>query len=85
MEEIYQCKSCGCLLLTSKGSKKPLFCTVCRGGLVPVEVKVDKWKSYQCPNCNFIFSLEERVKPYKCPHCNYTFVTTPHRKFDERL
>ncbi|MEO0300976.1 MAG: hypothetical protein ABIM98_03265 [candidate division WOR-3 bacterium] len=84
MMEIFECKSCGSLI-GIQGEKEPLFCPLCRGKMIKIELDVDLKVKIKCPECENIFFVKENFSPYKCAFCNFTFISSPFRKFEERL
>ncbi len=82
--QIFECVSCGTLVGT-ENDKEPLSCPMCRSRMRLLEEEIELKKKIECPDCENSFFVKEDFNPYKCAFCNYTFVTSPHRRTEERL
>ncbi len=86
----FECKGCSTIIFIKGNIKEPLWCPVCRTGMVEIKSEIrDKvkknFKKYRCPECEYEFFIDKSSIPYKCANCNYTFVTTFGKLQGERL
>lgn len=82
----FECRGCSAMIFIKKTQKEPLWCPICRMGMVEVKVKISEdVKKYKCPECGYEFFVNKSLNPYKCPNCNYTFMKTLGKIQDERL
>ncbi len=83
----FQCRGCGTLVFVRPGTEEPLWCPLCRLGLVavPPPDPLPEIQWWTCPECGESFALPAGETPYKCAFCNYTFPSTERRLFPEKL
>ncbi len=82
----FQCRGCGTVVFVPEEAPDPLWCPLCRLGLVEVHLEPPpNLKQWHCPECGADFWMQPDEAPYKCAYCNYTFPSTERRLFKEKL